>query len=600
MSELTWLRSPLSVYDEFFATDKELAKTKFTSHISDQLCLFSSKVPIVNETPLDCIPDGHLVCLYGMVQDMFSTELFMDEFVVPSSGVVRAGSLRFRDFSLCEIQTSEEPNNVKFAERQSFYVVPVPGESPWVREVRAKTLDYVPPHQVVGCKRSTTETPPTSTKKLRDESGTGNTEGSVTLRSGMETDSSSTKSKKLTKQFPLAEEEEDSKVGVLVRVYDDIQNKLKVNEIVCIYGVLEHARLGSAESHDDDCISGGKGSEPIPHVHAILVHRLTHDNPLLNTTLPDLSDNPAVQLGVTRERIKSLLTDLFQGDELTSEYALLHFVSSRFVSESPYPNTFSPLNIVCPSEDIDTDSAVNGDSKMSVDPEYQAEISSLPRQLRALLPQLLTQLATVNLTLDMLNSGPSLMPIRNSEKGVLNAGRLQLSNGTQVLVDEMRMSTGQIEARGLLNLRALTMLATKQCVPYDFEFYTQDWETNARVLIVSTGPSLIKPAIVVPWKPQYGFKPLTSDPSHTEWCEMRKFLTLIQESNGFYAMDKELQDKINQDFVRWRRDKTTYVEADEFAVMLCLLRLHRTVYELQCEDALRNSVLPNFVVHKLA
>lgn len=54
------------------------------------------------------------------------------------------------------------------------------------------------------------------------------------------------------------------------------------------------------------------------------------------------------------------------------------------------------------------------------------------------------------------------------------------------------MTTGQLQARGLLNLRAINLLATQQRVPYDFQFYTQEWETNARVLIVSVGPSIIK------------------------------------------------------------------------------------------------------------
>lgn len=76
------------------------------------------------------------------------------------------------------------------------------------------------------------------------------------------------------------------------------------------------------------------------------------------------------------------------------------------------------------------DTSSNGEAM-----EVQSDLdqsSELLRRLLNLLPTLVTHLSTVDVNLNALNNGPCLMPIRDSTKGVLNAGRLQLPNGTQV------------------------------------------------------------------------------------------------------------------------------------------------------------------------
>lgn len=54
------------------------------------------------------------------------------------------------------------------------------------------------------------------------------------------------------------------------------------------------------------------------------------------------------------------------------------------------------------------------------------------------------------------------------------------------------MDSGQLQQKGLLNFQALSSVAINQRLLYDFQFYTQDWDTNVRVLILSIVPSLIK------------------------------------------------------------------------------------------------------------
>ncbi|KAF6767706.1 hypothetical protein AHF37_01320 [Paragonimus kellicotti] len=403
---------------------------------------------------------------------------------------------------------------------------------------------------------------------------------------GRETSSSKLKP---GKQFPLLEEEEDeTKVGVLVRLYDEMKDALKINELVHVYGILEHARLGSVFP-PEDFAPEGKGPEPIPRVHSIVLKRLRHINPLLmETALLTTSLEPSVPkvrtespgfvrtLSARGDLFASLL-ECFKGDALTAEYTLLHLVSSRIcsdqIADSPYPNNLPALNIVCP---LTIGRGATGDIVKST----ENPSSLLVNRLRLLLPCLVTQFAPIQLTLESLNTGPSLMPTRDAAKGALDAGRLQLPDGTEVFVDETNMTTGQLQPRGLLNFRALSLLATQQRVPYDFQFYSQDWKTECRVLIVSIGPSLIKPTLTVPWIEEADVIPhdCVYDQSDLKWMDIRKFITTVAYSDKQYSIEPSLQKRVNDDFVNWRRDKETYIDADDFAVMLYLLRLRCLTY----------------------
>ncbi|KAF5402524.1 hypothetical protein PHET_03795 [Paragonimus heterotremus] len=60
--------------------------------------------------------------------------------------------------------------------------------------------------------------------------------------------------------------------------------------------------------------------------------------------------------------------------------------------------------------------------------------------------------------------------------------------------------------------------------------------------------------------------------------DIRRFITTVASSDKQYSIEPSLQKRVNDDFVKWRRDKETYIDADDFAVMLCLLRLRCLTY----------------------
>ncbi|CAH8503736.1 unnamed protein product [Schistosoma rodhaini] len=558
-----YVTSPLSVFDQIHGGSEELDKIDFIVEMQKVLQNHSSKVPLFGIASLEQIPDGHLVRVVGMVQDMFNAELFMDSFRL-SLNDSTTRSLRYRDFSCFENSDDASPIDVKFSERQSFYIVPVPGESPWVKEVRIKENEYTSPIITSGQKRHLNEPMEVIHKKPKS--------------TAMETNPNQIKPRK---HFPLIEEENnDQKIGALLRVYDTVQTQLKINDIIEVYGILEHARLCDALP-EDSCEPEEKCNEPLPRVHALIVHSLQHNNPLLCNNVSVISIGKNVNdIQSVRIKLMKILTTLFNGDEIVAEYLLLHLVSTRLTTDSQYPNHLPAMNIYA-SRSITAKSLSNSNDSVDIDKYI---LSKLYNRLHNFLPQLVTHLATVKLTIKSLNDGPCLFPVRDMNKGHLNPGRLQLPQGTEILVNEIEMDSGQLQEKGLLNFQALNSIAIHQRLLYDFQFYTQDWDTNVRVLILSIVPSLIKSTLLLPWEPE-SFEDtendLHSNISESELDDMRKYLTILSLSNENYSMDSELQERINQDFVQWRRDKSTYIEADEFAIMLCLLRFYCLTCGLQ-------------------
>ncbi|VDP48404.1 unnamed protein product [Schistosoma mattheei] len=207
------------------------------------------------------------------------------------------------------------PIDVKFSERQSFYIVPVPGESPWVKEISflVKESEYTSPITTSGQKRHLNE--PTEVIHKKPKS------------TAMETNPNQVKPRK---HFPLIEEENnDQKIGALLRVYDTVQTQLKINDIVEVYGILEHARLCDALP-EDSCEPEEKCNEPLPRIHALIVHSLTHNNPLVcnNTSIISISKN-VNDIQLIRIKLMQILTTLFNGDQIVAEYVLLHLISTR-------------------------------------------------------------------------------------------------------------------------------------------------------------------------------------------------------------------------------------------------------------------------------
>lgn len=75
---------------------------------------------------------------------------------------------------------------------------------------------------------------------------------------------------------------------------------------------------------------------------------------------------------------------------------------------------------------------------------------------------------------------------------------LQLPAGSIVIVDETNLAPGQVKESGIRNISCLQKLVTEQRIPYDFAFYSTDFNTDLPTLVFSSGKSILKEICHVP------------------------------------------------------------------------------------------------------
>uniref|UniRef100_A0A8C5SQF5 Mini-chromosome maintenance complex-binding protein n=1 Tax=Laticauda laticaudata TaxID=8630 RepID=A0A8C5SQF5_LATLA len=114
---------------------------KVTEYFKDKLKENNATnwVPSLNDVPLHYLKPNSLVKFRCMVQDMFDPEFYMNVYetvdTVTKSRVMHFG--KYRDVAECgpHQEIDLNPKQIVTADRQTFYCVPVPGESAWVKEI---------------------------------------------------------------------------------------------------------------------------------------------------------------------------------------------------------------------------------------------------------------------------------------------------------------------------------------------------------------------------------------------------------------------------------------------------------------------------------
>ena len=66
-----------------------------------------------------------------------------------------------------------------------------------------------------------------------------------------------------------------------------------------------------------------------------------------------------------------------------------------------------------------------------------------------------------------------------------------------MVIDETKLSTGDISAFGRNNYKAMSDLMKFQKIAYDFNFYTVDYETDIPILIFSEVKSFIPVSLIL-------------------------------------------------------------------------------------------------------
>lgn len=140
-----WLRNPLDVIEGIFKESgkpsADLVQEYFANRLGDESAM--RRVPSINDTPLHNLKPNSLVRYRCMIQDMFDPEYYLATYEAvdtkTNSTSLKCGM--YRDITDCPLGhqiDTESPRSVT-SERQTFYCVPIPGETDWAKKAFADT-----------------------------------------------------------------------------------------------------------------------------------------------------------------------------------------------------------------------------------------------------------------------------------------------------------------------------------------------------------------------------------------------------------------------------------------------------------------------------
>ncbi|CAM2117745.1 mini-chromosome maintenance complex-binding protein isoform X1 [Caretta caretta] len=589
-----WLNSPLSIVQGIFvcflaqngpSPDWEKKVTEyFTEKLKENNA--TNWVPSLNDVPLHYLKPNSLVKFRCMVQDMFDPEFYMGvyETIDPNTKTRVLHFGKYRDVAECGPQQEIDLNSSQTVtlERQTFYCVPVPGESAWVKEAYisasqarvSPSTSYTPSrHKRSYEEDEDMELHPSKQKEqhmgnIGDIHGCGEPKRLETEASAGHQLISPNCSPPLDLNFPLPGEKGPA---CLVKVYER-WDSFKVNDTLEVYGILSVDPVLSIVNNEErenssspldpmecmDTVEEQRVHSPpaslVPRIHVILAQKLQHINPLLPACLNEEESKSFVssfmmELSPLRAELLGFLTHALLGDSLAAEYLILHLISTVYARRDVLPLGKFTVNLSgCPRNSIFTE------------------------HIYRIIQQLVPAAYRLQMTIENMNHS-RFIPHKDYTANRLVSGVLQLASNTSLVIDETLLEQGQLDTTGVHNVTALGNLITWQKVDYDFSYHQMEFPCNINVLITSEGRSLLpsdcqvhlQPQIIPPNMEEYINSLLTAVlPSMLN--KFRIFLSLLRLLD--YSISDEVTKAVEEDFVEMRKNDPESITADD---------LHRTL-----------------------
>ncbi|XP_018604850.1 mini-chromosome maintenance complex-binding protein isoform X2 [Scleropages formosus] len=582
-----WINNPLGIVEDIFAQSNCSPdwETKVLEYFKEKLKdnEAASWVPSLNDVPVHYLKANSLVKFRCFIQDMFDPEFYMGvyETVDPSSKskVLRSG--KYKDVAECGHQVDLNTKNAVTLERQTFYCVPIPGESPWVKESYScsNPARVVPSTSYAPCrhKRSYEEDEDMETQPHKQKEQLAGPQGTTDIHGSgdpkrLETEAPSSLSNAasgcsspLDLNFPLPGEKGPA---CLVKVYEEWE-LFKVNDILEVYGILSVDPVLSVISEDKDsslvdpmdCTESVEEQRVhcppaslVPRLHMLYAHRLQHNNPLLPPAASEASSGFLNDVVSVRGELLGYLTHVLLGDALAAEYLILHLISTVYARRDVLPLGKFTLNLSgCPHN------------------------STYTEQLYRVIQQLIPSSFRLGMSLHNMNN-LRLVPRKDYTANRLLSGVLQLAPNTSLFLDETQLEQGQLDSTGVRNITALGNLISWQKVDYDFNYHQMEFPCNINVLIASEGKSLLpcdchvrlQPQLAPPNLEQY-ISTIQVSLSPSLLNKFRIYLSLLRTLD--YSISEEVTKAVEDDFVEMRKDDPQSISAEDLHRLLVVARL---------------------------
>ncbi|GBG62228.1 hypothetical protein CBR_g29836 [Chara braunii] len=538
------------------------------------------KIPEVNTVPLHTIPANSLVRFRGMGPDgIWHTTKYTD---VASTLI-----------DMCKEQ--------QVWERHLLYCVPVPGESRWCREPSGATCsgdaDVTSADDAEMQQREKREREE-GMETSDDTEGCGGgeakrqqTENGIVNGSGQSRETCKPSQNRNLLNIPLGEPEGSKLVPCLVKVYDNVDAELKLNDVVEFIGILTFdpelsaagfsrngrgVQSGGAaasgmcdgddvDGHsnmivvdedmlvDDDNFAVHLPYSKVPRLHCICIRRVISSNPLLSHPGSDLEVSTMAKLpeeaSALRQSLVERLSKLLGGDHLAADYLLLQMFSRVLSRKELRPIGSLSLNLTaCPTP---SQSACTGIEKTGLVESTGVQEPTFGQKISHSISLLLPRTHLVPLTLEELN-GHNFVPWKDYEKNRLSTGILQLSEGTHLTLDETLLKPGRLTEVGVANVQSLKKLMQLQQVDYDFKYHTMTMQADVQMLILSQGKSLLPADVVLPLRSTAPVIPLHEEDNRETLPKWRHYIGLAQRLG--HSIDGDVRKVIEADIIAARKE----------------------------------------------
>ncbi|XP_033207989.1 mini-chromosome maintenance complex-binding protein isoform X2 [Belonocnema kinseyi] len=546
---------------------KEWTRDHFMSNESAcKLILDNSEalgeIPCINSSSLDNFKDGQLVRFRGMVQDMFNPEYYFENYEVTDTRTGES-SLRsgiYMDSARClpHENISLDSQRNKNSERQTYFIISVPGLNEWAKEKVPQTNIKTNLKNV--SKRSletSNEEAMDCSEPIKKKEKILETSESTTKDSAPKETRPAIVSKEHILNFPIPN---DDGKACIVKIYEN-KDSHKLNEVLDIIGFLSldplHSAIHDSEDYMDDMEiqTHHPPASMVPRLHAVKVIPLAK-NEIFND--PQLISKAEC----IRGDLQMVLGQLLFGDQLAADYLICHLISSIYMRKDFLCLGSFPLNI----------------SRFPLE-----KFKTFPKELYSMLAQLIPKSHYVELTLDCLNN-LNFIPQKDYDCDRLTSGVLQLSDHTHLVIDETGLTSGQVTPCGRNNYNAINTLVQFQKVAYDFKFYPMDYETDIPVLILSTVKSFIQcnnqVALNVDSETEGLFPQVVEAAQQYLKDEdrlnnIRQYLHMLRHAK--FEFDEEMTEVIQEDFVKMRHANKSYT-GDDLHTLMVFARLMSLSY----------------------
>ena len=273
-----------------------------------------------------------------------------------------------------------------------------------------------------------------------------------------------------------------------------------------------------------------------------------------------LIPNILEQRNLHREKLKKIFLKILKNDELACDYLLLFLFSQIFYKVGTLNVGAFPLNLILePNNDINN-------------------CNDIFSNILSIFQKVCLKIKNIKLTTEELNNN-LYYPRFDSETEELYSGKLQLSDKTFLLVNEINMNEGKLVEAGIKNIGALKSLVDFQLLGYDYPYNKIEISHDIEILIVSHKAKSIL------YSPFLTLLPIVSKNdnvdsdvlSENDFKSIFYYVNYIRYEPSFkekFIFKKEVSNAIEKNFV----ENNPKFKADDFNLVLKLARFHALSY----------------------